>query len=114
MKLTKAITSTLAAVLLLSGACGNTREDRLGRRLGAFRNSLPAVAREAFDAGRYDECATAMKKALPADEAFAKRLRAVMDKEAISLFNEKEVVNYFRVYFVEKKMLEKNWEQLKK
>ena len=109
MRTKLAIIACLAA--LIAVGCGNTKEERLKRRLTSFRTALPADCRSLFDQGRYDDCAVSMTEAMKTNKEFQTKLKIVKDEEAITLFDEKQTVYFFKEYFVEKKMLQKNWDQ---
>ena len=88
------------AVALVSACAQNSPTQRKHRRLDAFRSALTSDARAAFDAGNDEAAARLIEDGLAKDPEFRKRLKIVKDAEAISLFEPKDVVKYYRVYFV--------------
>lgn len=93
----------LAVVLLLLASFKETPEQNYARRLEAFRTTLPADARAAFDDNRRDEAAMLIESAKTKDPAFNDRYEQLKRDECIGIFTDRDVVDFFRDYFVNRK-----------
>ena len=72
-------------------------------RLEKFEKILPSEIRTAFDAGNYQQTIKLMEKEYEKNQQFKVLLDKVKDDEAINLFTIKEVVEFYRDYFVKPK-----------
>lgn len=73
------------------------------QRLEKFKNVLPPEIRKEFEAANYEKTTQLMEKEYQKNEAFKKALDQVKDDEAINLFTIREVVEFYRDYFVNHK-----------
>jgi len=89
-----------AALILVLGALKETEEQNLQKRLEKWRAVLPADIRAQFDAANDDACARMIDERLKADAAFKKRYEALQDEELTPIFTPRDMVDYYRVYFV--------------
>jgi hypothetical protein len=97
----KTVVLLLVTAVLLSVACEESREDNLARRLDAFRSVLPDGARAAFDAGEDSLAATIIDSEYVVDRDFARAYDSLKHDELIDVFTHRDVVDFFRTYFVE-------------
>jgi hypothetical protein len=93
----------LLAVLSLSVmmACEKSKVETLQVRLDRFRNILPSESRQKFDAGDYHTVAEDIDSLVQIDPEFKKSYQALKHDELIDVFSAREVVDFFREYFVE-------------
>jgi hypothetical protein len=89
-----------AALILVLGALKETEEENLQKRLDKWRAVLPTDIRAQFDAANDDACARMIDERLKADAAFKKRYEALQDEELTPIFTPRDMVDYYRVYFV--------------
>jgi hypothetical protein len=91
-----------AVLILVLGALKETEEENLARRLEKWREVLPADIRARFDAGDDAGAARMIGERLKADAAFKKRYEALQDEELTPVFSPEDMVDYYRVYFVDR------------
>jgi hypothetical protein len=102
-KISKISLALIPVFLLLVVFCG---EDS---RLYDFRNVLPQDLREKFDSGRYEDVVSGLDSLLSEESAFKSEYQKLKDEEAINVFSTREVVDYYREYFLEEiKRLKRN------
>lgn len=89
-----------AALILVLGALKETEEQNLQKRLDKWRAVLPTDIRAQFDAANDDACARMIDERLKTDGAFKKRYEALQDEELTPVFTPRDMVDYYRVYFV--------------
>jgi len=106
----------LLAVLCLSVimACEKSKLETLQARLDRFRNILPSELRQKFDVGDYQIVAGDIDSLVQIDPEFKESYQALKHDELIDVFSAREVVDFFREYFVEeierlKQTEETNW-----
>ena len=90
-----------AVLILVFGALKETEEENLAQRLAKWREVLPADIRAEFDAGEDAACAEMIKERLGSDAGFKERYEAVQDEELTPVFSPQDMVDYYRVYFVD-------------
>jgi len=93
----------VAGILLLLASFKETPEQNYARRLEAFRTILPADARAAFDNNQRDEATMLIGSAKTQDPAFNERYEQLKRDECIGIFTDRDVVDFFRDYFVNRK-----------
>lgn len=71
-------------------------------RLEKFEKILTPAIRQEFDAKNYAKTITLMEKEYQANKIFREALEKVKNDEAINLFSIREVVEFYRDYFVSK------------
>ncbi len=91
-----------AVLILVFGALKETEEENLAQRLAKWREVLPADIRAEFDAGEDAACAEMIKERLGSDAGFKERYEAVQDEELTPVFSPQDMVDYYRVYFVDR------------
>ncbi len=91
-----------AVLILVLGALKETEEENLAQRLEKWREVLPADIRARFDAGEDAAAARMIGERLKADAAFKKRYEALQDEELTPVFSPEDMVDYYRVYFVDR------------
>jgi hypothetical protein len=91
-----------AVLILILGALKETEEENLAQRLGEWREVLPDDIRAKFDAGEDAACAEMIKERLEADAGFKERYEALQDEELTPVFSPEDMVDYYRVYFVDR------------
>ncbi|UCH79270.1 MAG: hypothetical protein JSU81_04790 [Candidatus Coatesbacteria bacterium] len=91
-----------AIVILILGALKETEEENLQKRLDQWREVLPADIRAEFDAGEDKTCARMIEERLETDAEFKKRYEALQDEELTPVFTPADMVDYYRVYFVDR------------
>jgi len=91
-----------SVLILVLGALKETEEENLSRRLAKWRQVLPGDIRAEFDAGRDAACAKMIAERLEADAGFKKRYEALQDEELTPVFSPEDMVDYYRVYFVDR------------
>jgi hypothetical protein len=91
-----------AVLILILGALKETEEENLAKRLEKWREVLPADIRAKFDAGEDGECADMIEARLEADADFKARYEALQDEELTPVFSPADMVDYYRVYFVDR------------
>jgi hypothetical protein len=91
-----------AVLILVLGALKETEEENLAQRLEKWREALPADIRARFDAGEDAAAAGMIEERLKADAAFKKRYEALQDEELTPVFSPEDMVDYYRVYFVDR------------
>ncbi len=106
--------SVILALLLLLLACEKSKVDILQQRLDVFRSILPDSLREEFDSGNYEKVVIGIDSLLQYDSSFKEKYRKLKHQEAIDVFSVQEVVDFFRIYFVDeieklKGQKEKRW-----
>jgi hypothetical protein len=106
--------SAILFLLLLFVGCEKSKVEILQERLDAFRNILPEKIREEFDLKNYERVMIGIDSLLEHDPAFKERYEKLKDQELINVFSTQEVVDFFRVYFVDeieklKGKKEKRW-----
>lgn len=94
--------------------CEKSKVEILQERLDAFRDILPWEIREEFDLKNYDRAVAGLDSLLEHDPAFEEEYQKLKDQEAINVFSAQEVVDFFKVYFVDeienlKGKKEKRW-----
>jgi hypothetical protein len=92
---------TILILFLLLVGCERSKVEILQERLDAFRNILPGQLREEFDSKNYERVVTELDSLLKHDPAFGERYQKLKDQEAINVFSTQEVVDFFKVYFVD-------------
>jgi len=90
----------ISAVLLLLASFKETPEQNYARRLEAFRTILPVEARGAFDSNERDKATRIIEDTLEVDAVFKEKYEALKNEECIGIFTPREVVDFFRDYFV--------------
>lgn len=93
----------VAGILLLLAGLRETPNQNYARRLEAFRAILPADARAAFDNNQRDEAGALIESAKTNDPAFKDKYEQLKRDECIGIFNDRDVVDFFRDYFVNRK-----------
>ncbi|MCK4384915.1 MAG: hypothetical protein KAW52_01500, partial [candidate division Zixibacteria bacterium] len=73
----------------------------LQERLNAFRNILPEKIREEFDLKNYEKVVMGIDSLLQYDSSFKEKYQKLKHQELIDVFSTQEVVDFFRVYFVD-------------
>jgi len=101
-------------LVLLTVECEKSEIQILQERLDAFRNILPEKVREEFDSKNYERVVIGLDSLLERDSVFKDNYQKLKDRELINVFSTKEVVDFFKVYFVEeierlKKGKQKKW-----
>jgi hypothetical protein len=91
-----------AVLILVLGALKETEGENLARRLERWREVLPADIRAQFDAGEDSAAAAMIEERLKADAAFKERYEALQDEELTPVFSPEDMVDYYRVYFVDR------------
>ena len=112
-KLSKFLSAILVLFLLFVG-CGKSEVEILQERLDAFTNILPEEIREEFNSKNYEKVVMGIDSLLQYDSSFEEKYKKLKHEEAINVFSTQEVVDFFRVYFVEeieklKGQKEKKW-----
>jgi hypothetical protein len=92
----------LLILVLLPVGCEKSEVQILQERRDAFRNILPEKVREEFDSKNYEKVVVGLDSLLEHDPIFSEKYQKLKDQELINVFSTKEVVDYFKVYFVEK------------
>jgi len=92
----------ILVLFLLTVGCEKSEIQILQERLDAFRSILPEKAREEFDSKNYEKVVVGLDSLLEHDPIFSEKYQKLKDQELINVFSTKEVVNYLKVYFVEK------------
>jgi hypothetical protein len=98
--LSKSLPVILGLFLLFTG-CEKSEIQILQERLDAFRNILPEKVKEEFDSKNYEKVVMGIDSLLERDPNFMEEYQKLKDREAINAFSTKEVVDFFKVYFVE-------------
>lgn len=98
--LNKSLSAILVLFLLFVG-CEKSEVQILQERLDAFRNILPEKVREEFDSKNYEKVVIGLDSLLEHDSNFKEEYQKLKDRELINVFSTKEVVDFFKVYFVE-------------
>jgi len=93
----------VAGILLLLASFKETPDQNYTRRLEAFRATLPADAQTAFDNNQRDEAARLIESAKTTDPAFKEKYEQLKQIECIGIFTDRDVVDFFRDYFVNRK-----------
>lgn len=106
--------SAILVLFLLFVGCEKSEVEILQERLDAFRNILPEEIREEFDSKNYEKVVMGIDSLLRYDSPFKEEYQNLKHEEAIDVFSTQEVVDFFKVYFVEeierlKGEREKNW-----
>lgn len=101
-KIVSPIVVAAAVLILVFGALKETEEENLAQRLAKWREVLPADIRAEFDAGEDAACAEMIKERLESDAGFKERYEALQDEELTPVFSPKDMVDYYRVYFVDR------------
>ena len=91
-----------AVLILVFGALKETEEENLAKRLDKWREVLPDDIRAEFDAGEDGPCADMIEKQLESDAGFKERYEALQDEELTPVFSPGDMVDYYRVYFVDR------------
>ena len=99
--LSKSLLAISVLFLFLLG-CEKSEVEILPGRLDVFRNILPVNVRQEFDSKNYEEVVRGIDSLLQYDLSFKEKYQKLKDQEAINVFSSQEVVEFFRVYFVEK------------
>jgi hypothetical protein len=98
--LNKSLPAILVLFLLFVG-CEKSEIQILQGRLDAFRNILPEKVRVEFDSKNYEKVVIGIDSLLEHDSNFKEEYQKLKDQELINVFSTKEVVDYFKVYFVQ-------------
>jgi hypothetical protein len=98
--LNKYLSAILILILLFTG-CEKSKVEILQERLDAFRNILPENVRVEFDSKNYEKTVMGIDSLLQNDSSFNEKYQKLKDQELINVFSTKEVVDFFKVYFVE-------------
>jgi hypothetical protein len=111
--LSKFLSAVLVLFLLFVG-CEKSEIEILQERLDAFRNILSEEIRKEFDSKNYERVVMGIDSLLQYDSSFKEKYQKLKQKEAINVFSTPEVVDFFRVYFVDeieklKGKKEKKW-----
>ncbi len=96
----KFLSATLVLLLFFAG-CERSKVEILQQRLDAFRHILPDKIREEFDSKNYEKVVDGIDSLLQHDSAFGDEYQRLKDQELINQFSTREVVDFFRVYFVD-------------
>jgi hypothetical protein len=104
----------ILVLVLLTVGCEKSEVQILEGRVDAFRNILPEKVREEFDSKNYEKVVIGLDSLLEHDSNFKEEYQKLKDRELINVFSTKEVVDFFKVYFVEeierlKKEKQKRW-----
>lgn len=100
VRLNKFLSAILVLFLFFIG-CEKSEVQILQERLDAFRNILPEKVREEFDSKNYEKVVIGIDSLLEHDSNFKEEYQKLKDQELINVFSTKEVVDFFKVYFVE-------------
>jgi hypothetical protein len=92
----------ILVLFLLTVGCEKSEVQILQEKLDAFRNILPEKVREEFDSRNYETVVAGLDSLWEHDPIFSEKYKKLKDQELINVFSSKEVVDYFKVYFVEK------------
>ena len=98
------MSKSLSAILLLFlffVGCEKSEVEILQERLNAFRNILPEKIREEFDLKNYEKVVMGIDSLLQYDSSFKEKYQKLKHQELIDVFSTQEVVDFFRVYFVD-------------
>jgi hypothetical protein len=101
-KIVLPLMAAAAVLILVLGALKETEEENLAARLEKWREILPADIRAEFDDGEGPACAKMIEKRLETDPAFKARYEALQDEELTPVFSPADMVDYYRVYFVDR------------
>ena len=66
-----------------------------------FRNILPEDLRTYFDSGEHQDVVVGLDSLLSSDLNFKRDYEKIKDKEAINVFSTKDVVDFYREFFVQ-------------
>lgn len=104
----------ILVLFLLFVGCEKSEVEILQQRLDGFRNILPEQIRDEFDSKNYEKVVVGVDSLLEHDPGFKEKYQRLKDKEAINVFSTQEVVDFFRVHFVDeiekiKGKKEKRW-----
>lgn len=89
-------------LFLLFVSCEKAEVEILQERLDAFRNILPENIRDEFDSKNYEKVVVGIDSLLEHDPAFKDEYQKLKHEEAINVFSTQEVVDFFKIYFVER------------
>ena len=94
----------LLAVLCLSVffSCEKSEMQILQERLDNFRNILPVELRTEFDSKNYDRVVSGIDSLFRYVPTFKDKYVKLKHEELIDVFSTREVVDFYREYFVEK------------
>lgn len=92
----------LVILFLMLVGCEKSEVEILQERLDAFRNILPERTREEFDLKNYEKVVMGIDSLLEYDSSFKEKYQKLKDQELINVFSTQEVVDFFRVYFVDR------------
>ncbi len=98
--MSKSLSAILVLFLLFVG-CEKSEVEILQERLNAFRNILPEKIREEFDLKNYEKVVMGIDSLLQYDSSFKEKYQKLKHQELIDVFSTQEVVDFFRVYFVD-------------
>jgi hypothetical protein len=93
----------VAGILILLAGFKETPEQNYARRLEAFRTILLEDARAAFDNNQRDEAARLIGSNKAQDPNFNEKYEQLKRNECIGIFSDRDVVDFFRDYFVNRK-----------
>lgn len=82
--------------------CEKSEMQILQERLDNFRNILPVELRTEFDSKKYDEVIKGIDSLSQSVPIFKEKYEELKHEELIDVFSTREVVDFFREYFVEK------------
>jgi hypothetical protein len=91
-----------AVLLLVLGALKETEEENLAKRLDKWYAVLPEDIGAEFYEGNDAAVAKMIEKRLATDPAFKARYEALQDEELTPVFSPADMVDYYRVYFVDR------------
>ena len=94
--------SVILVLFLLFVGCEKSEVEILQERLDAFTNILPEEIREEFDLKNYAKVVMGIDSLLQYDSSFKEKYQKLKHEEAINVFSTQEVVDFFRIYFVER------------
>ncbi len=113
IRLNKSLSAILFLCLVFVG-CEKSEVETLQERLDAFRNILTDDLREEFDSKNYEKVVMGIDSLLQHDSSFKEEYQKLKHEKAIDVFSTQQVVDFFRVYFVDeiekrKAKKEKKW-----
>lgn len=89
-----------AILIIIFLNCGESKIENLQKRLDDFKRILPLNLKENFDSKNYEKVSQGIDSLLFVDSLFRRNYLSLKDKEAINSFSTKEVVLFYKEYFV--------------
>jgi hypothetical protein len=91
----------LVGAILFTGC--NSGVPTMKQRLLKFENVLPPVIRQEFKTGQYEKAIQLITDEYRKNSDFKTKLDQVKDDECINIFSIRQVVEFYRDYFVNQK-----------